>query len=113
LTIRRLTGYGDGVNPYVLVMDTLPYKEAIRWTRIVARCLLTECDRIDIFLRRGGVDFLLRSEQTVRKGASTGTQTDVIATGEYKVCARFDRPAATSECELYAYGVVQQLYPRE
>jgi len=94
-------------------MDALPYKENIRWTRIVARCLLTECDRIDIFLRRGGEEFLIRAEQTVRKGASTGSPTDIIAPGDYKVCARFDRPAATSECELYAYGVVQRLDPRE
>jgi len=113
LTIRRLSGYGDGVNPYVLVMDTLPYKDAIRWTKICARCLATKCDRIDVFLRRGGVEYLLRSEAVADADDSTGIRTEVIATGDYKVCARFSTPGATSECELYAYGVVQQLYPRE
>lgn len=108
VTIRRLTGFGDGVNPYVLVLDTLPYKEIIHWTRVVARCLGTKCDRIDVFLRRGSEEFLLRSEALGDADHSTGTRNPVHVTGDYKVCARFTTPAAASECELYAYGFLDK-----
>jgi len=105
--IRRLTGIAPGVVPFELVLDTLPYLENIRWTGIVARCLLTKCDRIDIFLRVGRSEFLLRSKVVLAQGDSVGTQTEIYAPGNFQICARFTTPAVGHECELYAFGVVE------
>jgi len=105
--IRRLTGIAPGVVPFELVLDTLPYVENIRWTRIVARCLLTKCERIDIFLRSGRTEYLLRSKAVLDADDSLETQTEIYAPGNYKLCARFTVPAVGHECELYAFGVVE------
>jgi len=113
IQIRRLSGFGDGLFPYILRMDTLPYKENIRWTRIVARCIDVECTRIDLFLQRGGEEYLLRSKAVLDPDDTVGILGTVYAPGDFRVCARFRTPTAANECELYAYGVVQRALPLE
>jgi len=105
--IRRLTKIAPVDGPVEIVMDALPYKENIRWTRIVARCLQSRVARISICLKVGRTRFLLRSEAVLDPDNSTGTRSDVFAPGNYQVCALFENPSEGDECELYAFGVVE------
>lgn len=111
ITIRRLSGVRTAAVPYVLAMDALPYKNDIRWTRIVARCLETKLSRIELFLMHGSTEYLIHSQGMLDKDNSLDAVINILAPGSFRVCARFKTPDADAECELYAFGSVVEDTP--
>jgi len=109
--IRRLSVIADDSGDQLLLMDAIPFKEAIHWTSIVARDVTSKCTRIDLVLMQGRIEFILRSRAVASKEDTLSNLRDVYATGEYRVGARFIGAVEADELELFAYGVVQRSFP--
>jgi len=113
LQIRRLSVIADDSGDQLVLMDALPYKEAIHWTCIEARDLTTKTTRIDIVLMQARIEFVLRSRAVASKENTISILEDVYAPGNYRVGARFVGAVEGDELELWAYGVVQRDFPIE
>jgi len=113
LQIRRLSVIADDSGDQLVLMDALPYKEAIHWTCIVARDVTHEPIRIDLVLMQSRIEFVLRSAAPLMLHTSVEMIGDVYAPGNYRVGARFLGATERDVLELWAYGVVQRDFPIE
>jgi len=113
IQIRRLSKISTGLAVETVEMDTLPYKEAIRWTLITARDRGATATGMELYLRRGSIEYLLCSDRVVNLMFALTLPTEVFAPGDFRVCGRYMGTAAGDNLELYAYGVVQRDFPIE
>jgi len=113
VTIRRLSKIADGSGIDVVVMDTLPYKETIRWTVICARDLNKAEMRIELLFYEGRTVYIIRSLQVTTNPDTLNMLGEIYAPGDFRVAARFLGATAGDTLELYAYGVVQREFPIE
>lgn len=109
--IRRLTKVTVGASPHIIVLDAIPTPEVIQWSLIVARCLTSKADAIELLLLRGRTEFLLSSCPPVNKLNCVALCNPVYATGDYRIAARFTDLGVGDIMELYAYGLVQRDFP--
>jgi len=113
IQIRRLSAIADATGDQLVLMDALPFQEAIHWTCIEARDLTTKTARIDLVLMQSRIEFVLRGRAVASKENTVSILEDVYAPGEYRVGARFVGAAEGDVLELWAYGIVQRVLPIE